>query len=162
MPRQGIEDLHWPFRQLSAIWPAVCVLWWLRKGPGRVKQRHSHWIVDAIKAAYMRQDLECPLHIRAHSTRATIKRSRGMSIQDICLAAGWSSQNIFARFYKRDVQSLASPVLLVGTDSCFATSIRGCCCSHSNYSAQPSMILLLMLSSMISVQPPLSFIFYAA
>ncbi len=74
------------------------------------KQRLSHWIVDTIKAAYTTQGLECPLHIRAHSTRAIIKSSRGMYIQDICFAAGWSSQNTFARCYKRDVQSLASPV----------------------------------------------------
>ncbi len=42
------------------------------------KQRLSHWIVDTIKAAYTSQGLECPLHIRAHSTRAIIKSSRGM------------------------------------------------------------------------------------
>ncbi len=59
---------------------------------------------------------ECPLHIKAHSTRAIASSwawSRGMSIQDICFAAGWSSQNTFARFYKLDVQSLASQVLSV-------------------------------------------------
>ncbi len=52
-------------------------------------------------------------------------QSRGMSIQDICLAAGWSSQNTFARFYKRDVQSLASPVLSVSTDSCLLPLFAG-------------------------------------
>ncbi len=82
------------------------------------KQIRSHWIVDAIMAAYMSQGLECPLHIRANSTRAIASSgawSRGMSIQDICLAAGWSSQNTFARFYKLDVQSLASQVLSVSS-----------------------------------------------
>ncbi len=75
------------------------------------KQRLSHWILDAITAAYMSQGLEFPFHIRAHSTRAIASSwawSGGMSIQDIYFAAGWSSQNIFGRFYKLDVQSLAS------------------------------------------------------
>ncbi len=86
------------------------------KGRAVSKQRLSHWIVDAIMAAYTSQGLECPLHIRAHSTRAIASSwawSRGMSSQDICLAAGWSLQNTFARFYKLDVQSLASQVLSV-------------------------------------------------
>ncbi len=40
------------------------------KGRGVSKQRLYHWIVDGIKAAYTSQSLECPLHIRGHSTRA--------------------------------------------------------------------------------------------
>ncbi len=86
------------------------------KGRAVSKQRLSHWIVAAIAAAYTSQGLECPLHIRGHSTRAIASSwawSIGMSIQDICLAAGWSSQNTFARFYKLDVQSLAAQVLSV-------------------------------------------------
>ncbi len=86
------------------------------KGQAVSKQGLSHWIVDVIMAAYTSQGLECPLHIRANSTRAIASSgewSRGMSIQDICLAAGWSSQNTFARFYKLDVQTLASQLLSV-------------------------------------------------
>ncbi len=88
------------------------VLWFVRRVMS--KQRLSHSIVDAIKAAYTSQGLECHLHIRAHSTRTIAFSwtwSRGMSIQDICLEAGWSFQNNFARFYKLDAQSLASQVL---------------------------------------------------
>ncbi len=80
------------------------------------KQRLSYWIVDAITAAYTSQGLECPFHIRAHSTRAIASSwawSIFMSIQDICFAAGWSSQSTFARIYTLDVQSLASQVLSV-------------------------------------------------
>ncbi len=65
------------------------------KGRAVSKQSLSHWIVDAIAAAYTSQGLECPLHIRGHSTRSIASPwawSRGMSIQDICLSAGWSSQ----------------------------------------------------------------------
>ncbi len=86
------------------------------RGRAVSKQRLSHWIVDAITAAYTNQGLECPLHIRGHSTRAMASWwawSRGMSIQDICVAAGWSSENTFARFYRLDVQSFASQVLSV-------------------------------------------------
>ncbi len=86
------------------------------KGRAVSKQKLSHWIVDSIMEAYASQGLECPLHIRGHSMRAIASSwawSRGMSIPDICLAAGWSSQNTFARFYKLDVQSLASQVLSV-------------------------------------------------
>ncbi len=86
------------------------------RGRAVSKQRLSHWIVDAITAAYTSQGLECPVYIRGHSTRAIASSwawSRGMSIRDICVAAGWSSQNTFARFYKLDVQSFASQVLSV-------------------------------------------------
>ncbi len=84
------------------------------KGRAVSKQRLSHWIVDAITAAYTCRGLECPLHIRAHSTRVISSSwawSRGMSIQDICVAASLSSQKTFARFYKLDVKSLSVPAL---------------------------------------------------
>lgn len=86
------------------------------KGRAVSKQRLSHWIVDAITLAYECQGKDCPLNIKAHSVRAIASSwawARGMSIQDLCLAAGWSSQNTFARFYKLDVPSVASHVLSV-------------------------------------------------
>ncbi len=94
------------------------------RGRAVSKQRLSHWIVDAITAAYTNQGLECPLHIRGHSTRAMASSwawSRGMSIQDICVASGWSSENTFARFYRLDVQSFASQVLSVSGWCMFTT-----------------------------------------
>ncbi|XP_056614726.1 TBC1 domain family member 20 isoform X1 [Triplophysa dalaica] len=84
------------------------------KGRAVSKQRLSHWVVDAITLAYESQGQNCPFGIRAHSTRAIASSwawSRGTSIQDICCAAGWSSQNTFARFYRLDVSSLSSQVL---------------------------------------------------
>ncbi len=101
------------------------------RGRAVSKQRLSHWIVDAITAAYTSQGLECPLHIRGHSTRAIASSwawSRGMSIQDICVAAGWSSQNTFARFYRLDVQSFASQVLSVSGWCMFTTLLCVCRC----------------------------------
>ncbi len=104
------------------------------KGRAVSKQRISHWIVDAITAAYTSQGLECPLHIRGHSTRAIASSwawSRGMSIQDICVAAGWSSQNTFARFYRLDVQSFASQVLSVSGWCMFLHCYVCAAASHS-------------------------------
>ncbi len=40
VPRQGFKDLHWPFGQLSAIWPALRVLWWCER-LGRFKTGFS-------------------------------------------------------------------------------------------------------------------------
>ncbi len=67
---------------------------------GRIKTEASHWIVDAITAAYTSQSLECPFHIRVYSTRviASCAWLRGMSIQEICFAVGWSSQNTLPGF----------------------------------------------------------------
>lgn len=82
------------------------------------KQRLSHWVVDAIALAYSSRGMECPIGVRAHSTRAVSSLwawTKGISIKDICMAAGWSSQNTFVRFYNLDVQSLASQVLSVST-----------------------------------------------
>ncbi len=150
--------------------------------------------MDAITAAYTSKGLECPLHIRGHSTRAIASSwagSRGMSIQDICLAAGWSSQNTFARFYKLDVQSLASQVLSVSNWFKFLPLFLGVCLYSTTYvalyeiviivgpgfsaaymvmlwyavhtvnSVQPLILLLLNCSALLSVQLTLSFARYA-
>lgn len=43
-----------------------------------------------------------------------LKASRRLyPVQDLCFETDWPSQNIFTRFYKLDVQSLNSQVLLV-------------------------------------------------
>ncbi len=127
------------------------------KGRAMSKQRLSHWIVDAIMAVYTSQGLECPLHIRAHSTRAIASSwawSRGMSIQDICLAAGWSSQNTFARFYKLDVQSLASQVLSVSNWFMLLPLFVWCAaCTVLLYTALYMLLLLLTLSSVPRTWP---------
>ncbi len=71
------------------------------KGQPVSKQRLSHWVVEAIALAYSSQGMECPIGVRAHSTRAVGSLwawTKGSSIKDICMAAGWTSQNTFARF----------------------------------------------------------------
>ncbi len=74
--------------------PAIVCYGGCAKGRVVSNQRLCHWIVDAIMAANTSRGLECPLHIRAHSTRAIASSwawSRGMSIRDICAAVAVTS-----------------------------------------------------------------------
>ncbi len=83
------------------------------KGGPVTKQRISRWLVDAITVVYSSSGLQCPIGIRAHSTRGTSSWawSSRVSISDICEAAGWSSPSTFARFYNLDVPALQARVL---------------------------------------------------
>lgn len=78
--------------------------------------------MEGISLAYSSKSLVPPSGIRAHSTRG-ISTSwalfKGVTIQDICEVASWSSPLTFARFYKLDVtaQTLAHAVLSVGSES---------------------------------------------
>ncbi len=66
------------------------------------------WIVDAITTAYESSDLPSPLGVRAHSTRgmsASKAISSGVSMHDICNAAGWSTPLTFVRFYNLDLEA---------------------------------------------------------
>ncbi len=86
------------------------------KGQPVSKQRLSHWVVDRLPWPILALEWNVLLGVRAHSTRAIASSwawTKGVSIKDICMAAGWSSQNTFARFYHLDVWSLASQVLSV-------------------------------------------------
>ena len=76
------------------------------KGLAASKHSLSRWIVDAIAAAYASKHLQCPMGIRAHSTRGMASSwawSGGISIHDICMAAGWASPSTFVRFYNLEV-----------------------------------------------------------
>ena len=87
------------------------------KGKPITKQRLSHWVVEAIALAYTCQGLQPPVGLREHSTRglaASWALFRGVSVQDICAAASWSSPLTFVRFHKLDVSApcMARAVLL--------------------------------------------------
>jgi hypothetical protein len=87
-----------------------------KKGGALSKQRLSHWIVEAVRLAYTSRGAVCPIGVHAHSTRSLASSwawARGMSIQDICFAAGWSSRNTFARFYNLNIPSFTPHVLSV-------------------------------------------------
>lgn len=85
-----------------------------------LKQRLSHWVVDAITMAYKAKRVQPPRGIRAHSTRGLATSwalFRGVSLQDICSAASWASPHTFVRYYRLDVTStsVAHSVLGVGS-----------------------------------------------
>ncbi len=79
------------------------------KGGPVTKPRIFRWLVDAITLAHSSSGLQCPIRVRAHSTRGIASSwawSSGVSISDICEVAGWSSPSTFARFYNLDVPVL--------------------------------------------------------
>ncbi len=88
-----------------------------RHGLGISKQRISHWVRDAISLAYEVRGLPSPLSVWAHSTRSVASSQalfRGVPLEEICVAAGWSSPHTFIRFYNLDLNTaLGSQVLSV-------------------------------------------------
>ncbi len=79
-----------------------------RKGLAVSKHTISHWVRDAISLAYEVRSLPSPLDIRAHSTRGVASSQalfRGVPLEDICMAACWSSPHTFVRFYNLDVNT---------------------------------------------------------
>lgn len=78
------------------------------EGLAVTKQRMSHWVRDAISLAYEAHGLASPLAITVHSTRGVASSQalfRGVSLQDICVAAGWSSPHTFVKLYNLDMDS---------------------------------------------------------
>ncbi len=79
------------------------------KGGPVTKQIIFRWLVDAITLAYSFVGSWCPIGVRAHSTRGIVCSwawSSGVSMSDICEAAGWSSPSTFIRFYNLDVPAV--------------------------------------------------------
>ena len=78
------------------------------KGSALSKQRLSHWLTEAISAAYLRQGRAAPAALRGHSTRAVAASwaaLRGTPLSEICSAASWASPTTFTRFYRLNVAS---------------------------------------------------------
>ncbi len=90
-----------------------------RRGLATSKQRISHWVRDAILLAYEARNLPSPLSLQAHSTRGVASSQalfRGVLLEDICVAAGWSSPHTFVRFYNLDIDTApGSQILSVWT-----------------------------------------------
>lgn len=75
------------------------------------KARLSHWLVDAIRQAYLSMGVQFPTTVRAHSTRgmaASWALWRGASLDEVCAAAAWSAPSTFARFYQLNVAASTS------------------------------------------------------
>ncbi len=84
------------------------------KGLPVTKQQLSCWIVDAIILVYASECLQCPIDVRAHSTKEMASSwawSSEVSIGEMCAAASWLSLSTLARFYDLDVPALQAWVL---------------------------------------------------
>ena len=80
------------------------------RGKPLSKNRLSHWIVDAIALAYAAMGVTPPEGIKAHSTRgvaASWALLRGVSVEDMCAAASWSSHHTFVRYYCLDMTGVS-------------------------------------------------------
>ena len=76
------------------------------KGRPLSKPSLSRWIVEAIVLSYKSLSLDPPEKLHAHSTRGVSSSwalLKGVSVEDICKAASWSSRHTFIRFYMLDV-----------------------------------------------------------
>ncbi len=85
------------------------------RGLATSKQRISHWVRDTISLAYEARNLPSPLSLRAHSTRGVASSQtlfRGVPLEDICVAAGWSSPHTFVRFYNLDIDTAPGSQIL--------------------------------------------------
>ncbi len=79
------------------------------KGSPVTKQRLSRWIIDTITLSYSSLGQQRPMGVRALSTRGIASSwawFSGVSIAEICAAAGWASPSTFARFYNLEVPAL--------------------------------------------------------
>ncbi|XP_076128603.1 uncharacterized protein LOC143109685 [Alosa pseudoharengus] len=88
------------------------------RGKALSKSRLAHWIVEAIEMAYRSLKLEPPVGLRAHSTRGVSSSwalYKGVSVDDICRAAGWTSIHTFARFYMLDVTKSSVSQAVLGS-----------------------------------------------
>ncbi len=84
-------------------------------GRGGLATSISHWVRDAISLAYEARNLPSPLSLRAHSTRDVASSQalfRGVPLEDICVAAGWSSPHTFVRFYNLDIDAAPGSQIL--------------------------------------------------
>ncbi len=72
------------------------------RGLAASKHIISHWVREAILLAYEVRGFSSPLSVWAHSTWSVVASSqalfRGVPLEDICVAAGWSSPHILSGF----------------------------------------------------------------
>ncbi len=78
------------------------------QGSPASKQRMSKSVVEAISLAYESAGQPSPMAVRSHSTRSMAASKAlisGVTLQEVCDAAGWSSPHTFVRFYSLDLDS---------------------------------------------------------
>lgn len=72
------------------------------QGEPVTSQTLSCWVTDTIELAYCLEKLPKPQKLTAHSTRAmasSVAFLDGVLLQEICMAATWSSPTTFIRHY---------------------------------------------------------------
>lgn len=82
-----------------------------QKGSRASKSSIARWIKQAIQLAYEVSGVRAPSDLRAHSTRAlstSWAEFHNASVDQICGAATWSSQNTFFRHYRLDLADTSS------------------------------------------------------
>ncbi len=77
--------------------------------------------------AYEVRGHSSPLSNRAHSTRSVASSQalfRGVPLEDICVAAGWSSPHTFVKFYNLDLDTaLGSQVFISLNRPCMLSGL---------------------------------------
>lgn len=85
------------------------------RGQAVSKQRLARWVVRLIELAYHSMGRPPPKGVVAHSTRgmgASWALFKGASLEEVCVAAGWSSSLTFAKFYRLDLAKTVSSTIL--------------------------------------------------
>ncbi len=109
----------------SKVWrkisPAIDLFWcWSPRACHVKAENFSLGERCHFTLAYEVRNLLSPLSLRAHSTRGVASSQalfRRVPLEDICVAAGWSSPHTFVRFYNLDVDTApGSLILSVWTD----------------------------------------------
>ncbi len=109
------QDQSWIYSALSGRWEFIwSVPPLLTNRNNSLSLRLSRWIIDVITLAYSSLGQQCPMGVKAHSTRGIASSwvwFSGVSIAEICAAAGWASPSTFSRFYNLEVSALHARVL---------------------------------------------------
>ena len=88
-------------------------------GKALSKKRLASWLCECISQAYRQAGKDPPTAVQAQSTHgvsASTALFGGVSVEDICTAASWSTPCPFIRFYLLDVTgSFSRSVLTVAT-----------------------------------------------
>ncbi len=171
VPRQGFEDLHRPFGQFSAIWPAIlCATVVVRRAISKQRLPTGLWTLSRLLIRARVRNAPFTLG----STQQGLSPSvRGW---EVCLFRIYALQP--AGLLRIPLPGFTSWTVSPWPPKCcrWVTDSRLCylyscvfAASHSNYSVQPFMLLLsalysvqLQLYNVYSIGVPSCFVFTAA
>ncbi len=107
LPGQGIEAVCGSLQGLEKIPPVIDLFWcWSPRACHVKAEDFSLGERCYFAGLWGSGNSNSPLSLRAHSTRGVASSQalfRGVPLEDICVAAGWSSPHTFVRFYNLDV-----------------------------------------------------------